>query len=266
MCLTVFGIGMCLVNKKKTTTVTYFKNNKQIKKSYDYVIVTFPLTKNIKDQNFTLDLFYRDFLDCEMFNMYQYLIDGELIAILKSDNPNKQLNLHTIDPKFKFQSIRSLKPLNSNINSKTLYGVYSTENLIEKDFEKVFLNGYKVIDRVLLYSVPLYKKVRYSHTPFPNVIIDEESRSRIYYLNSLEWLFGSKETKCLSARNIALLISQKELGNNFLKNKTPIKFVFNNYYEKIRTLNYYILISLTLFTFKIVFKTFKSFYINNLSL
>ncbi len=75
------------------------------------------------------------------------------------------------------------------------------------------------------YSVPLYKKVRYSHTPFPQVLIDGVDRSRIAYLKNYEWLIGgSKEFTCMSARNIALIISKKELGKNFVHNT---RYTFN---------------------------------------
>ena len=77
--------------------------------------------------------------------------------------------------------------------------------------------GYKIIKKLPAYTMPLYKKVRFSQSPFPPVVIDSEDRSRIFYLKSQEWfLGGSKESSCMSARNIALLIAKKELGEDFM--------------------------------------------------
>lgn len=79
-----------------------------------------------------------------------------------------------------------------------------------------FISGYKIIKKLPAYTVPIYKKVRFSQAPFPQVVIDDENRSRIFYLDSQKWFIGgSKESSCMSARNIALLIAKKELGENF---------------------------------------------------
>ena len=111
--------------------------------------------------------------------------------------------------------------------------------------------------------MPLYKKVKYSHTPFPQVILDEEKRSRIYYLSSQEWFIGgSKESNCMSARNIALLIAKKELGENFLYNsryKTNqiFKFKIFNYTLINNLLRFPYMKNFYIITVQFVFQVFR---------
>ena len=211
---------------------------KEKRKSYDYIIIAFPLTKNLSKQNFNLDILYRDFLDCEMNSLNEYVIDGNLL-MTSPNMKNKLINIYSENPEHCFRSIRMNYPIKKPINSffdLILYSVISSKELTTKHFDKLFEKGYKIVGKLSTHVVPLYKKVRYSHTPFPQVIIDNEKRSRIYYLNSQEWLIGgSKESNCMSARNIALLIAKKELGSHFY-NKTWKKSFFNFNCKKLQNL------------------------------
>jgi hypothetical protein len=194
-----------LPDVKNKIVYVYENNLKEFTKTYDYVIITFPLTKDIKTKNFSLDILYRDFLDCEMNHLYNYLVDGMLTFVSSSSiKSNRLFNLFTQDKKLKVQSIQTHLPINCDKNLKydtapLLYSVSSIKKINSKVLDCLFAKGYTVIKRMQTNFVPLYKKVKYSHTPFPQVVIDGH-RSRVFYLNGLEWLESSKEINCISAR------------------------------------------------------------------
>lgn len=232
-------------------TLIYLRNGKEHKRTFDYVIICFPLTRDIQKHNFHLDILYRDYLDCQLSCLNEYLIDGTL-SLKIPDGNNKLVNLYTDDPKYNFKSIRAKVPCKKPDHAffdLVLYSVVSMCELNEARFDTIFepgilllvswkytviretvsslfifisfTKGYKIIKRLPAYTVPFYKKVRFSQTPFPQVVIDDENRSRTFYLASQKWFIGgSKETSCMSARNIALLIAKKELGEDFMKKPT----------------------------------------------
>lgn len=215
------------------------KNLKEIKKTYDYVIIAFPLTKNIQEQNFNLDIFYKDFLDCQMNNLNAYLIDGTF-SLFANEYSSKKINLHAKDASFRFQTIRSHSPTNTMNTSKSIdcnknmiYSVITAQELNSGDLGKIFSN-FKLIKKLRLSTSPFYKKVRYSYTAFPKIIIDGVKRSRIYYLNGLEWLESSKEINCMAGRNIALLIARKELTKSDYDGiiERSFKYTKTNFYFK----------------------------------
>ena len=220
-------------NLKNTIKFTN-KHGKEVKKAYDYVIISFPLTKNIAKQNFSLDILYRDFLNCEMNNLNAYLIDG-VLRMFSPKYSHKLINFHTDEASFGFQSIRSYLPSRNQNSNKMIYSVVSSQDLNISTFDKIF-SSYKLIKKIPMDFAPMYKKVQYSHTPFPQIIIDGKKRSRIFYLNSIEWLESSKESKIIAARNIALLIGKKELNRTNFKSAVEIskkfsqlRFLFSNY-------------------------------------
>jgi hypothetical protein len=241
---------------------------KGIEKSYDYIVITFPLVKGAeKSQNhFELDILYRDFMNCELFFTYSYIIQGILSRTFLDDFnlKNKEpVNIHTMDPQFKFQSIRTLKPMSQKTQKGShLFAINTVhKELSEATLDTVFEPGYKIVDKKLINLGPLNKKFQYSHTIFPQIILDGKRRSRIFYLNSLEWLESSKEMSIISARNIALMISKKELGSSVVMknnsceklsrsgeqddirlctNKTRVKNI--TYFSLLTTLSFYIFI------------------------
>jgi hypothetical protein len=221
------------------STVSYkTKNGKCLNKSFDYVIIAFPLTKSLRKQSsFSLDILYRDYLNCEMNTLNAYIVDGTL-SLFKNKYSNTLINLHTNDEKsFKFQSIRTCLPINypSTSSDSKIYLVLSSNSDITKiSLDKVFTN-FKLIKQTQINVGPLYKKVTYCHLPFPQLIIDG-NRSRIYYLNSIEWIESSQETKMINARNIAMLIAKKEISKgefsraiSACKKFTYVSFLFKDY-------------------------------------
>lgn len=194
-------------NSWEKNLIIYSKNSKNYKKYYDYVVVAFPLTKHVNNEKFTLDILYRDFLDCEMVTLNSYIIDG--VFSLLSPKKNEQLfKLYTDDQNLKFSSVKTLTSLENK--GSILYNVNSCKDLNDSSFDSLFDKGWLLVKKIQNKVAPLYKKVRYSHTPFPQVIIDDKKRSRVFYLNGIKWFTCSKESSCISARNVAMLICKKE--------------------------------------------------------
>lgn len=223
-------------NPNEKTTLVFVKNSKEFMKTYDYVIIAFPLTKDIKNQNFSLDILYRDFLDCEMNRLDSYIINGKF-TMLSPIEPNREFSIHTLDSSLKFQSIQTLTcsttetvKRSAKQEAQILYNIISPKSLDNLVFDALFEKDYVILRKMQHSCVPFYKKVKYSHTPFPQIIIDGNSRSRVFYLNGLEWLESSKETNCIAARNISILIAKKEISLKRLRDKSFLlkKFSHSN--------------------------------------
>ncbi len=217
-------IGYGRENSYEKNIVTFERNKKEKRKNYDYSIITFPLTKDIKNQNFWLDILYRDFLDCEMKTFNAAIVNGNLsmcvsnLDKLDTEHSN-QIYVQQIDSNRKIVSLSRQKNYTEQMKSDeqgatTFYKFLSTESLNNSFLNYYFQEGFEKINEFQLKPLPLYKKVRYTHTPFPQIVIDGTKRSRVYYLNSFEWLECSKESCFISARNISFLIAKKEMNKN----------------------------------------------------
>jgi hypothetical protein len=201
-------------------TITYVRNFKTIKKSYDYIILTFPLTKSIKKENFWLEILYRDFLDYELNHLNMFIVKGKLKKRLFSSSfaSKEMVKLYSNDSTSHIKSIKANLPVKSRhaTNEKVLYSVVLS-NEASKSYtnylDKLFKKKYRLIKKFMTSNVPLYKKVKYTHTPFPEIVIDGR-RNRVFYLNGMEWLDSSKESNCISARNISYLIAKRELNKS----------------------------------------------------
>jgi hypothetical protein len=231
----------------KKNRIKFEHMGREATKVYDYVIITFPLTKDLKRvYDFSLDILYRDHLDCEVNYTNSCIIKGKISRAFLKDKKLTNIQMNVNDSKF--LTIKALVPRNCQIKNNLmkekieqdidtfpiLYSVVSSEEVLnERAFRNLFLKNYCLIGKISWYSKPLYKKVKYSHTPFPQVIIDGEKRARILYLNGIEWLCSSKETLCISARNIALLIGKKEIKKDVFMSiqtkKYADEFFLNNF-------------------------------------
>jgi hypothetical protein len=219
-------IGYGRENTSEKNIVTFEKNKKEKRKNYDYSIITFPLTKDIKDQHFWLDILYRDFLDCEMKTFNASIINGNLSLcfsnLIHHDERSNQIYVQQVDSNKRIVSIAQQTKNEKHVKNdkqvtNTFYKFLSTEPLNNSFLNKFFEEGFEKINEFQLKPLPLYKKVRYTHTPFPQIVIDGTKRSRVYYLNSFEWLECSKESCFISARNISYLIAKKEMNKNLFE-------------------------------------------------
>jgi hypothetical protein len=77
------------------------------------------------------------------------------------------------------------------------------------DFDKVFEAGYELVKEMPWLAYPKYRE-NIDLKQIPDIVLDEESRRRVYYLNAMEWSASCMEISCISARNVSLLIAGKE--------------------------------------------------------
>ena len=94
-------------------------------------------------------------------------------------------------------------------NGKKFYKIFAQREVSEEEFLKYFEPGYKIIKVFDWYAYPKYDC---GGKKFPKIIIDSEERSRVFNLNAIEWAASCIEMSCISARNVALMISKKVQG------------------------------------------------------
>jgi hypothetical protein len=104
--------------------------------------------------------------------------------------------------------------LNSENN---IFKTFSPYDLTDKMTQKVFKPGYKILKKCDWLAFPKYE-TNIKQT-YPNIHIDSMERSRVFYLNSIEWAASCMELSCISARNISLLILKKDQGVSKTKYK-----------------------------------------------
>ncbi len=102
-------------------------------------------------------------------------------------------------------------------NDKKIYKIFSETSLDDDTLGKIFVNDYKVLKRISWLAYPNYE--RFQDKPFPGIFIDSKERSRVLYLNAFEWASSCMEICCISARNVAMLISKQELGDLVTKQR-----------------------------------------------
>ena len=225
----VVSIGMCKNDEKMLkNTLIYQKDGFEYEKSYDYVVIAFPLHKN--NHPLLTDFNYTDHANLEMKQKQMYYVRGDL-------NLNwipkciKTIKLVSTDPTSKFLSIETYSNCEDKYykvalqSGERLESIFTTHEIIKMvKFEDAYPD-YKKIEETQKNSqtesrrkrdTPLKPQANEITSTYPRVCIDSLERSRVFYLNSIEWLLSSNEMKCISARNIALLISRNE--NNLLNN------------------------------------------------
>ena len=222
------------------TTITYISNNVECTKSYDYVVLAFPLTKNL--DNFTLGFDF-DPKNYEMQLTKAYFIEGN-VSLFPNIPLDRRNELICCDDSLDFRSVSVQLPCDYTDKAdsklwlddkKKLYKVFSKVDLDEKVLRKIFFDDYKIVKKIDWYAYPKYE-VLSNDQHFPPVIIDSKERSRVYYLNSFEWSASCMEMSCISARNIALLISKQEQSvEKTLKSNT--KFTKKSNFKSILVLS-----------------------------
>ena len=101
----------------------------------------------------------------------EYFVKGKISLYSEIDNFT-EVNLFTNDPKFKFFSIRSNFPIESDANNSAnmLYSILAVEKCEKSDFEKIFDPGFQLVGfQLCAFHTPMFKKITYSH--FPHVVI-----------------------------------------------------------------------------------------------
>lgn len=187
--------------------------------SFDYVIIGFPIYNKTLGKNFQIDFENMDqFSSLEMQLTNTYFISGE-IKLFNGLPTDKRVELLGMDPEVAFRSVSVQLPtdyskekdkeLYLNKTGPKLYKIFAEQDLNEDSFSKIFKNDYKVLKRIPWLAYPKYN-LKPSSKSIPSVILDSSERSRVFYLNSLEWSSSCMEICAISARNVANLITSKE--------------------------------------------------------
>lgn len=202
--------------QEKNLVVYENKDLKECRELFDYVIIAFPLYKDVFDNQFKLEFDVEDLKNLEMQITNTYIIYGEQILFPEMP-PNKRINLHCIDPILPYRSIcvqlpcdycsKNDKKLYMNDPEK-LYKIFSDKILDEKNFDKIFKKGYRIIQIIPWRAYPKYTR-NPDKKEIPRIVLDK-TRSRIFYSNSMEWSSSCMEISCISARNVANMIGLKE--------------------------------------------------------
>ena len=227
---------------------------------FDYVLIAFPIYKGIIGPDFQLEFAKPgQFEDKEMKQTNMYMINGT-VKLFANLPDNKRLQLHSVDPEVLYRTICAQLPCNFSKNSDhnmflkkgpKLYKIFSYVNLGKNTFDKIFEEGYEVKDVVPWLAYPKYQE-NPTEKYIPNVILDsnDTNRSRVFYLNAMEWSSSCMEIESISAKNVTNLIWQKEnsktkkpaVSNSFfvVKEKKKIKkfFTESDYMENERFQTY----------------------------
>lgn len=210
----VISISPNLDNKN---LIEYEYKNEIYQKNYDYVIIAFPLTKQ------TIGNLNINYPNVEDYSQYElqltktYMIEARRINLFNVPN-DKRIELYSCDETNPIRNIavqypcdydkKKDKDLWLKEDEPKLYKIFSPVDVSSTEFNKIFNNDFKVIKEENWLAYPKYNQDGTSK--FPNIIIDSNERSRVLYLNSIEWSSSCMEICCIGARNIALLIAKKE--------------------------------------------------------
>lgn len=198
--------------------------------SFDYVIVAFPVHESCEPK---IDIDFAAARRLARLRMQQtntYFVYGQL-KLFPSLPLDKRIELFSVDPSLACRSIATQLPCDySKKNDRDLfvksalklYKVFSEKNMSAGDWENVFERGYKLVKYMPWLAYPKYDaKIDFENLAPPIVLDDddddnngankkEKRRSRVFYLNALEWCASCMEMECVAARNITNLIAQKE--------------------------------------------------------
>ena len=142
---------------------------------------------------------------------------------------NKHIQLHSVDPSIPYRTICVNLPCDYSktkdahlyaTDGNKLYKIFSEEPLYKDTFESIFEEGYEMVREMPWLAYPKYQENPRAKV-IPSVILDGDERSRVFYLNSLEWSTSCMEVSAISARNVSLLIANKE---NVVRDKKKINY------------------------------------------
>ena len=215
-------------NEDKNMIVYENEVGNQMTDVFDYVIIGFPIYSGIVGENFQLDFDTSQFDALKMQLTNTYFIYGT-VKLFDNLPLNKRIQLHSVDPGVPYRTICVNLPCNYTEKNDCdlyldggdkLYKIFSEVDLNRETFDKIFEVGYKVVTEMPWRAYP-----KYNENPkckiIPDVILDGSDRSRVFYLNSLEWSSSCMEICAISSRNVSLIIGNKE---SVLKNKKKISY------------------------------------------
>lgn len=215
----VKSISKNLDNPEKNMVVYETVDNQEVvADNFDYVLVGLPVYNGVLGADFNLD--FESNTEFDAFKMQRtntYFISGtcKLFPNLPATKRNQLLS---VDPKFPYRTCCVQLPCDYERKKDStlflkdgpkLYKVFSEVNLSTSDFEKMFETGYELVEEMPWLAYPKYQE-NTDLKQMPDIVLDSETRQRVYYLNAMEWSSSCMEISCISARNVSLLIAQKE--------------------------------------------------------
>lgn len=200
-----------------TTITAETSNGDEFTDSFDYVIVATPIHES-NEPRIELEFASSDRLNrLRMQRTNTYFIYGQL-KLFDTLPSNKRIELFCVEASLPYRSIATQLPC--DYNSKRdgrmfidtpvkLYKLFSDKELDKSDWTNLFVDGYKLVMFMPWLAYPKYQS-RVDFETAPPIILDDPGRSRVMYLNALEWCASCMEMECVAARNLSLLIAKKE--------------------------------------------------------
>ena len=200
--------------------------------TFDYVIIALPIYNQVIGDQFAIDFDLRnDFNELKMQQTNTYFISGT-VKLFPDLPANKRIELHSVEPGLPYRTICVQLPCDYNEKKDArlyldggpkFYKIFSDQHLNTAELAKIFEPGFELIQEMPWLAYPKYDaKLK----TMPDIILDAEERERVYYLNAMEWTSSCMEISCVSARNVSLLIADKEADlvvdlskKKFFKNK-----------------------------------------------
>jgi prenylcysteine oxidase/farnesylcysteine lyase len=203
-------------NTKNLVTYKSVDSDELVEEIFDYVIICFPLYKNVINEHyFKLDFdSSSQFDNLEMQLTNTYFIYGK-VKLFNNLPINKYIQLHSVDPTIPYRTICVNLPCDySNIDDKDLfkkdghqvYKIFAEQDLNSEVFDKIFESDYKLLDHMPWLAYPKYSDNESSL----DVVLDTIERSRVYYTNSFEWTSSCMEICSIGSRNVSNFIAKKE--------------------------------------------------------
>lgn len=209
----------------KNLIVYQTSDNEEISdNSFDYVLIAFPVhSGNVKDIQLEINEDSgKEFVDQHMQLTNTYFIYGQVKLLSGSlrETLTKRLQLHSVDPNTLYRTCCVQLPCDYSNDKDSelymnpgpkLYKIFAEKELDNTVFDELFEHGYEIRSFTPWLAYPKYDTNPISKK-IPNIRLDSRERSRVMYLNSLEWSSSCMEICAISAKNVANMIWQKESG------------------------------------------------------
>ena len=201
-------------DKTKIRSVSQDGNTKE--ESYDYVLIALPIHNRVSQ----LELDFPTAVKLSPQQMQQtntYFVFGQL-NLFPQIPLNRRIELFSVEPSLPFRSIATQLPCDFSKRKdselfvkspRKLYKVFSDRELGQTDWDQAFASGYDLVKFTPWLAYPKYgDKIDFENVP--PIVLDGEKRSRVLYLNALEWCASCMEMECVAARNLSILVANNE--------------------------------------------------------
>jgi hypothetical protein len=191
---------------------------------YDYAIVAFPLHRD-NMQDFHLDS-NDGFLQSKfrMQSTHANFLHGQLDCSSYNLTNEQCDRLHAIyytNPNVPYRSVARQRTVNQtdrsfSTNAQPVYKIFSPRVLSLNDYEKIFdKQHYQHVHDIAWLAYPQYEH--------PQAMPPIQLKSNVFYVNAMEWSASCMEIETISARNIAMLLTNR-LGQSLKRTDQHVEF------------------------------------------